>query len=132
MKRYLMHECADDRYLPPLEVVAASDHDIVVNGLQSLIASLRHELTELGNELAGTREAFSTLRKERDGLIQGISEPGPGPLPIGMRRNGAVIIRYGSGPGSYTVRCTCGSDFNRGRTALMKSPIWRCYKCVQR
>lgn len=124
MKRYLMHECADDRYLPPLEVVAASDHDIVVNGLQSLIAGLRHELAE-------TRRAFSTLRKERDGLIEGISEPGPGPLPIGMRRNGAVIIRYVQGAG-YTVRCTCGSDFNRGRTALMKSPIWRCYKCVPR
>ncbi len=125
MKRYLMHECADDRYLPPLEVVLASEHDIVVNGLQSLVAGLRHALAE-------TRGAFSALRKERDGLIQGISEPGPGPLPIGMRRNGAVIIRYGSGPGSYTVRCTCGSDFNRGRTALMKSPIWRCYKCVPR
>lgn len=101
-----MHECADDRYLPPLEVVAASDHDIVVNGLQSLIAGLRHDLAEI-----------------REKPFRG------GPLPIGMRRTRAVISAHEGG--KYTVRCGCGAIFERGRSSLLSNEFWRCMSCYR-
>lgn len=97
-----MHECADDRYLPPVEVVLASEHDIVVNGLQSLIASLREELAK---------------------PVEG------GPLPVGMRRTRAVIVAHVGG--KYTVRCGCGTVFERGRSALLRADFWRCMACYR-
>jgi len=109
MKRYLMHECADDRYLPPLEVVLASEHDIVVNGLQSLVAGLRHEL--------------AMVRSQNAGLKSGK----PVPLLQGMRRGKAQVLEANGC--QYRVRCGCGQVFERGRAALMRAEIWRCRAC---
>lgn len=104
MKRYL-----DDRYLPALEVVAASDHDIVVNGLQSLIAGLRHEL--------------AMVRSQNQALKSGK----PVPLLWGMRRGKAQVLEANGC--QYRVRCGCGQVFERGRSALMRTEIWRCRAC---
>ncbi len=110
MKRYLMHPVdADGRYLPPLEVVSARDHGIVVNGLQSLVAGLRHEL--------------AMVRSQNAALKAGK----PVPLLQGMRRGKAQVLEANGC--QYRVQCGCGQVFERGRAALMRAEIWRCRAC---
>ena len=130
MKRYLMHECSDDRHLPPLEVVLASEHDIVVNGLRSLVTALRQGLANTDADREFLRKCYSEIKHERDKLL---SRPKKtvegGPLPIGMRRTRAVIVAHVGG--KYTVRCGCGTSFERGRSALLRADFWRCMTCYR-
>lgn len=110
MKRYLAHPLdIDGRYLSPMEVVSACDHDIVVNGLQSLVAGLRHEL--------------AMVRSQNAALKSGK----PVPLLQGMRRGKAQVLEANGC--QYRVRCGCGQVFERGRAALMRAEVWRCRAC---
>lgn len=109
MKRYRMHECEDDRHYPPLDVVLERDHDTVVNGLQSLVAALRYDI--------------AALKAERDALKAGK----PVPLIQGMRQGKAQVLEANGS--QYRVKCGCGYIFERGRTALMRTEIWRCRAC---
>lgn len=96
-------------------LVLASDHDIVVNGLQSLIAGLRHEL--------------KLVKAERDRLAGAKHRPKIKPLiEIGTKRDGAVIT--GHDCGLHVLKCRCGAIFRRGREALIKDQPWRCKTCV--
>lgn len=88
--------------------------ELTIIGLQSLVASLRHELAQ--------------VTAERDRLFN--SRPGPRPKPlldIGARRDGAVIT--GHQGGLHILRCGCGTIFKRGRTALVSDTPWRCSGC---
>lgn len=105
MKRYKMHECEGG----PLDVVLERDHGIVVNGLQSLVAALRYDI--------------AALKFERDAL-----KAGKPVLPLeGMRHGEAQVLEVNGS--QYRVRCGCGQVFDRGRTKLMRTEIWRCRAC---
>lgn len=116
MKRYKMHECEDERHYPPLDVILERDHDIVVNGLQSLVSALRDELKQ--------------SKSKRDSQIQNKPRPKIKPLiEIGSKRNGAVIT--GHECGLHILKCGCGAIFRRGRTALVSDTPWRCMTCFK-
>lgn len=89
--------------------------ELTIIGLQSLVASLRHEL--------------KLVKAQRDRLMDAKPRPKIKPLiEVGTKRDGSVITAHDCG--LHVLKCRCGAIFRRGREALIKDQPWRCKTCV--